>query len=97
MKKIVVDMMGSDLGSIATKEGVSLFHAKHPDVELILVGKEAELKDIEFAKIVNAEVVIENMSWIGPMTDLLLEITKTHKQGEFVLITIMENMPSKNV
>ena len=59
MKKIVVDMMGSDLGSVATKEGVSLFHAKHPDVELILVGKEAELKDLEFAKIVNAEDVVE--------------------------------------
>ena len=44
MKKIVVDMMGSDLGSVATKEGVSLFHAKHPDVEPILVGKEQELK-----------------------------------------------------
>ena len=59
MKKIVVDMMGSDLGSVATKEGVSLFHEKHPDVELILVGKEAELKDMTFAKIVNADDVVE--------------------------------------
>lgn len=57
--KIVVDMMGSDLGSSATCQGVELFIKNHPDVELICVGKEAELSSlIGKVKIVNAPDVV---------------------------------------
>ena len=44
--KIVLDMMGSDKGSQATKEGARLFHSRHPEIELILVGKKEELADM---------------------------------------------------
>ncbi|MCQ2798878.1 MAG: phosphate acyltransferase PlsX [Bacilli bacterium] len=47
MVKLIVDMMGSDLGSAATKEGVRRFKANHPDCELVLVGKLDELADME--------------------------------------------------
>jgi glycerol-3-phosphate acyltransferase PlsX len=46
MAKLVIDMMGSDLGSEATKQGVVLFHKRHPDCELVLVGKKEELSDL---------------------------------------------------
>ncbi|MCQ2797674.1 MAG: phosphate acyltransferase PlsX [Bacilli bacterium] len=47
MIKIIVDMMGSDNGSAATKEGVRRFKKNHPDCELVLVGKLDELADME--------------------------------------------------
>ncbi|HMM01234.1 MAG TPA: phosphate acyltransferase PlsX [Bacilli bacterium] len=57
--KIVVDMMGSDLGSSATCQGVELFIKSHPDVELICVGKETELSSlIGKVKIINAPDVV---------------------------------------
>ena len=84
MKKIVVDMMGSDLGSVATKEGVSLFHAKHPDVELILVGKEQELKDLTFAKIINAEDVVE-------MTCGALEVIRRKESSMVIALNTAKN------
>ena len=87
MKKIVVDMMGSDLGSVATKEGVSLFHAKHPDVELILVGKEQELKDLTFAKIINAEDVVE-------MTCGALEVIRRKESSMVIALNMMDELTS---
>ena len=83
MKKIVVDMMGSDLGLEATKPGVELFHAKHPDVELILVGKEDELKDIPYAKIVNATDVV-------PMTCGALEVIRRKESSMVVALNTMK-------
>ena len=56
--KIVVDMMGGDNGSKATKEAVVRFHKAHPEVELILVGKEEELSDMEGYSIIPAKDVI---------------------------------------
>lgn len=47
MVKLIVDMMGSDNGSAATKEGVRRFKKNHPDCELVLVGKLDELADME--------------------------------------------------
>lgn len=58
MRKIVVDMMGSDLGSKITVEAVKLFHAKHPDYELICVGKQEELTSLDFAKVIDARDVV---------------------------------------
>ena len=57
--KIVLDMMGSDKGSQATKEGARLFHSRHPEIELILVGKKEELADMEGFQIVEANDVLE--------------------------------------
>lgn len=58
MRKIVVDMMGGDLGSAATIAAVKEFHAKHPDVEIICVGKGEELNGLDFAKIIDAQDVV---------------------------------------
>ncbi|MCQ2771777.1 MAG: phosphate acyltransferase PlsX [Bacilli bacterium] len=54
MVKLIVDMMGSDLGSAATKEGVRRFKKNHPDCELVLVGKLDELSDMEGYEIIEA-------------------------------------------
>jgi glycerol-3-phosphate acyltransferase PlsX len=43
MAKLVIDMMGSDLGSAMSVEAVKLFHKDHPETELVLVGKKEEL------------------------------------------------------
>ena len=56
--KIVIDMMGGDKGSVATKEAVRRFRSLHKDVELILVGKEEELCDMKEERIVPASEVI---------------------------------------
>ncbi len=47
MKTIVVDMMGSDLGTKATVPGLLTFLKKHPDIQVIAVGKKEELKELE--------------------------------------------------
>ncbi len=56
--KIVVDMMGGDKGSAATKDAVKRFKEQHKDVELILVGKEEELVEMKDFKIIPAKEVI---------------------------------------
>ncbi len=58
--KIVLDMMGSDKGSAATKEGAALFHERHPEIELVLVGSKEELSDLPFSfELVDAQDVVE--------------------------------------
>lgn len=57
--KLVVDMMGGDKGSQATKEAVKRFHKAHPEVELILVGKEEELREMEGYTRIAAKDVIQ--------------------------------------
>ncbi len=47
MKTIVVDMMGSDLGTKATVPGLLTFLKKHSDIQVIAVGKKEELKELE--------------------------------------------------
>ena len=69
MKKIVVDMMGSDLGSAITVEAVKEFHKKHPDYELICVGKKEELSSLDFARIIDARDVV-------PMTAGALDVLR---------------------
>jgi glycerol-3-phosphate acyltransferase PlsX len=58
MSKLVIDMMGSDLGSAMAKEAVSLFHQSHPDCELILVGKKEELSSLSGYTIIDAPEVV---------------------------------------
>jgi phosphate acyltransferase len=58
MVKLVIDMMGSDLGSSMSKKAVSDFHASHPDCTLILVGKKEELADMASYQIIDAQDVV---------------------------------------
>jgi len=58
MSKLVIDMMGSDLGSAMSKEAVRLFHGAHPDCALVLVGKKAELADMNDYSLIEAEDVV---------------------------------------
>lgn len=58
--KIVLDMMGSDKGVKATLEGAKAFKKRHPEIDLVLVGKKEELENqIEGAEIVDAQDVVE--------------------------------------
>lgn len=76
--KIVVDMMGSDLGSVATVSGVIAFHKRHPEVELICVGKQEELNEIAaFATIIDARDVV-------PMTAGAMDVLRA-KQSSLLL------------
>jgi glycerol-3-phosphate acyltransferase PlsX len=59
MSKLVIDMMGSDLGSAMSKEAVKLFHAAHPDCTLVLVGKKEELADMSGYEIIAAPDVVK--------------------------------------
>ncbi|MFA6620042.1 MAG: phosphate acyltransferase PlsX, partial [Bacilli bacterium] len=58
MSKLVIDMMGSDLGSAMSKEAVRIFHSVHPDCSLILVGKQGELADMKDFTIIPADDVV---------------------------------------
>jgi fatty acid/phospholipid synthesis protein PlsX len=59
MSQLVIDMMGSDLGSAMSKEAVQLFHKAHPDCHLILVGKKEELADLQGYEIIDAPDVVK--------------------------------------
>ncbi|MCI2110923.1 MAG: phosphate acyltransferase PlsX [Bacilli bacterium] len=59
MSKLVIDMMGSDLGSPAAKEGVRLFSAAHPETALVLVGKKEELADLRGYEVIDAPDVLK--------------------------------------
>lgn len=77
MKKIVVDMMGSDLGSKITVEAVKKFHERHPDYSLICVGKKEELVGLDFATVIDARDVV-------PMTSGALEVLR-RKESSMVI------------
>lgn len=57
MIRIIVDMMGGDNGSAATKEAVTNFLKDHDDVEIIAVGNEEEIKDLSCEKIFSTDVI----------------------------------------
>lgn len=64
--KIVIDMMGSDAGSVVTVPAVRNFKNKHQDVELFVVGKIAEIASLsDIATLVDAPDVIQMDA--GPM------------------------------
>ena len=59
MIRLAIDMMGGDLGSKATLEGVRIFQNKHPGkVEFLLVGKKEELAELKNCRIVDAREVV---------------------------------------
>lgn len=54
MSKLVIDMMGGDLGSGVTSAAVESFHKTHPECALVLVGKKEELPVSQDYQIVDA-------------------------------------------
>ncbi len=52
--KIVVDMLGGDLGISATKIGLEEFISHHKDVEIFAVGNEDILNSVKGIKVINA-------------------------------------------
>lgn len=50
--KLIVDMMGSDLGSKITVEAVNAFLKEHPDVTIFAVGRKEELTSLDSRAIV---------------------------------------------
>ena len=52
--KLVVDMLGGDLGIAATYSGLEAFIASHPDVEIYAVGTSNVLNDLKGVHIVDA-------------------------------------------
>lgn len=69
MIKIVVDMMGGDLGSVETKKAVTEFLSMHDDVEIYAVGDIEELKDLNNVKEIIPSTKIMPMD-IGAMDAL---------------------------
>jgi phosphate acyltransferase len=59
MSKLIIDMMGSDLGSDSTKEGVRLYHKEHPETELVLVGDEKELADMKDYRLIPSSSIVK--------------------------------------
>lgn len=83
MKKIIVDMMGSDHGSPVTVQGVLDFLAKHDDVEIYAVGKIEELKALEGkATLIDARDVV-------PMETGALEVLRYKGSSMMVAINKM--------
>lgn len=64
--KIVIDMMGSDAGSVVTVPAVRNFKQLHPEVVLFVVGKTEEISSLkDIATIVDARDVLQMEA--GPM------------------------------
>ena len=60
MVKIIVDMMGGDLGGKENVEGVLNFLKKHDDAELFAVGRKDDLEKLNgLAKIVEAKDILK--------------------------------------
>ncbi|MCQ2792460.1 MAG: phosphate acyltransferase PlsX [Bacilli bacterium] len=57
--KIVVDMLGGDLGIAATYEGLKSFVSKHPDVEVFAVGPSGVLNGLPNIKIIEANKFVK--------------------------------------
>ncbi|HKM02716.1 MAG TPA: phosphate acyltransferase PlsX [Bacilli bacterium] len=75
--KIVIDMMGSDAGSIVTVPAVRNFKNSHPEVELFVVGKKEEIESLsDIATIVDAQDVIQMEA--GPMEFMRGKTTSMH-------------------
>lgn len=58
MSKLVIDMMGSDLGTAMSVDAVIAFQKEHPDCELVVVGKSEELGALSGVKIIPASAVV---------------------------------------
>jgi len=83
MKTIVVDMMGSDLGSKATVDGVKQFFARNQGAKLILVGNPDELAPLKDS----CEIIPS--SDIVPMEAGAMEVIRMKNSSMLVAINTM--------
>ncbi|MCQ2742627.1 MAG: phosphate acyltransferase PlsX [Bacilli bacterium] len=83
MIRIAIDLMGGDLGSAATLEGVNRFKKEHDDVELILVGKKEELPTDGY-KVIEANDVL-------PMTAGALDAIRKKDSSMYKAISCVAN------
>ncbi len=75
--KFVIDMMGSDEGSLVTVPAVRQFKNHHPELELFLVGKSEEINSLsDIATIVDARDVIQMDA--GPMEFMRAKHSSMH-------------------
>lgn len=78
--KFVIDMMGGDNGTSATVPAVRQFKQKHPNIQLIVVGKENELNSLkDIATIIHADDIIPMEA--GPM-----EVMRARKSSMYLAI-----------
>lgn len=85
MIKIAIDAMGSDKGSSIVVAAVKKFASEHKDVELHVVGKKEELKDLEsVAKIIDATEVMG-------MEDGALEVMRRKETSMMKAIDLVAN------
>lgn len=83
MKTMVVDMMGSDLGSKETVPGVLQFLEKHPDVQIIAVGKKEELTALEGkCEIIDARDVV-------PMDVAAMDVLRMRQSSMMIALNTM--------
>lgn len=84
MKTIVVDMMGSDLGTKATVPGLLTFIKKHDDIQVIAVGKKEELTALE------GKCEIIDAPDVAPMDVGAMEVMRMRASSLMVAITTMK-------
>lgn len=82
MIKLVVDMMGGDLGSEETTKGVLNFLKKHDDVIFYCVGKQEELKELNN----NKNIVVINASEVLPMETSAMDALRAKSTSMYVAI-----------
>lgn len=83
MKTMVIDMMGSDLGTQATIPGVLQFLEKHADVHIIAVGKKEELTALEGkCEIIDARDVV-------PMDVAAMDVLRMRQSSMVIALNTM--------
>ena len=81
--KLVIDLMGSDHGPEQLAKGVMDFHKNHPDVELVVVGKESAFAGLseDIVKISANDVIAMNA---GPLDVMRAKDSSMYKAIEAV-------------
>ena len=83
MIRLAIDMMGGDLGSQATLEGVRIFQRKHPgEIEFLLVGRKEELIGAEDCQVIDARDIVPVEA--GVLDSLSMKESSMYKAVELV-------------
>ncbi len=88
MKKIAIDMMGSDNGATVLSQAVKKYLKDHDDVSFLLLGDEAELKK-EFAS--SERVEIRGTTTIIPMEIKPLDFLRSKTSSMYQAIMAVKN------
>lgn len=81
--KIIVDTLGSDLGSVEIKKAILSFLPKNKDVQIVAVGNKEELKDLE------GKCEIIHATDIVPMEAGPLQVMRMRNSSMFVAVNEM--------